>query len=143
MEFNDNKQFMNWIIDLPKDSPLRLEGDQIIFSTDHVLTENERISTASQLVDDIGKNKTCYHCGSILDKNHNYCSECGEKILICPICKQVIQFGDLTGSCLYCNHDYHYSHFAEWLKVQGKCAICNESISEDEIIEKQSSRAKK
>lgn len=45
MEFDDNRKFLDWIIRLPKESPLRLDGDQVKF--------DQGLSSDRELLDSI------------------------------------------------------------------------------------------
>ena len=87
---------------------------------------------------------TCYHCGAILDPGAKVCSSCNQTVITCEICKQGISFGETLGGCLYCGTDsYHYQHFAESVKVSGKCPNCHETLTEADIILKEASKGKK
>lgn len=52
--------------------------------------------------------------------------------------KRISLYWDETlGGCLYCGTDnYHYRHFAESVKVSGKCPNCYEQLTESDIIVK-------
>ena len=90
------------------------------------------------------KEVTCYHCGAILDPRAKICPSCNQDVVTCEICKQGINFGESLGECLYCGTDsYHYHHFAESVKVTGKCPNCHEKLTESDIILKESSKGKK
>ena len=50
MEFPNSTAFLNWLIMLPDDSPIRLDGDNIVF---HL--ENQDVATLSTLIDSLIK----------------------------------------------------------------------------------------
>jgi len=112
MEFPNHKEFLEWLTSLSADSPLLLDGNMIMFKKQD-LDDN----TAQKVIDEILQ--ACFYCGSILSTNDKRCSHCNQERLFCPICKGAIQFGEETGGCVYCGHNFHYNHFAEWLKVKG------------------------
>jgi len=64
------------------------------------------------------KEVTCYFCGSINSSDEVRCSSCNREKIKCLICLFNFQFGDEVGACPYCEKDFHYSHFSEWIKVK-------------------------
>ncbi|MHA1121414.1 MAG: hypothetical protein ACTSQ3_03515 [Candidatus Heimdallarchaeota archaeon] len=43
----------------------------------------------------------------------------------CIVCKRQIRKGERIVSCPHCSETAHYSHFVEWVKVQGECPSCH------------------
>jgi hypothetical protein len=76
----------------------------------------------------------CFYCGAIIDGNSQKCNYCMQDVNNCQICKKNIQFAEEIGSCLYCNHIFHFSHLAETVKIMGKCPVCREKLIVEEII---------
>jgi len=80
------------------------------------------------------KHKTCYWCGSPLEKHNEYCAECGNKVHSCSVCKLPISHGEDVGKCKYCETQGHLIHLLEWVKTQGKCPYCLQAINQNDII---------
>ncbi|MCK5185071.1 MAG: E3 ubiquitin protein ligase [Candidatus Heimdallarchaeota archaeon] len=51
----------------------------------------------------------------------------------CIVCKRQIRKGERIVSCPHCKAVAHYSHFVEWLKVQGECPSCHARLKVDDI----------
>ncbi|OLS17027.1 MAG: hypothetical protein HeimC3_50010 [Candidatus Heimdallarchaeota archaeon LC_3] len=126
MEFSSDKECLDWIISLSDDSPIRLDGNLVIFKSE----ERNQITQR----DIGGLIQTCFFCGAILNKYDKTCIQCSREILHCPICKGSINFGEQIGKCSHCENFFHYSHASEWIKIKGKCAICNQEMNEEDLI---------
>lgn len=75
----------------------------------------------------------CYYCGNSIAKTQKICTNCKKKILKCSVCKLPISQNQEIGQCPLCDSKAHLTHLFEWLKTQGKCPICLQSITIDSI----------
>lgn len=78
--------------------------------------------------------KKCYRCGRNFG-NATKCSSCGKEPPKCQICKMVIysKEKDLV-KCPNCETVNHKLHISKWLKIKGKCPVCQEQITETDLI---------
>ncbi|MHA1911125.1 MAG: hypothetical protein ACTSYA_05445 [Candidatus Kariarchaeaceae archaeon] len=78
--------------------------------------------------------KKCYNCG----KNFGIgtkCSQCEKSPPKCPVCKMVIYAKDKDlVKCPSCETVSHKDHLLKWLKIKGKCPVCQEQIAEVNLI---------
>ncbi|MBY8994779.1 MAG: E3 ubiquitin protein ligase [Candidatus Heimdallarchaeota archaeon] len=51
----------------------------------------------------------------------------------CIVCKRPISKNERIVSCPHCSKTAHYSHFIEWVKVQGSCPNCNNRLKADDF----------
>ena len=59
----------------------------------------------------------------------------------CSICRKIIQETDNTFRCPHCETQYHLTHLAEWIKVNGYCPMCHARIPSVTIFNRSSSSA--
>ncbi|NHJ47658.1 MAG: hypothetical protein FK733_07715 [Asgard group archaeon] len=78
--------------------------------------------------------KSCFFCGSPLDKKTNSCPKCSQEVLKCSVCKLPISHNDQTATCPKCESKAHLSHLYEWVKTQGKCPTCLQDIKLRNLI---------
>ena len=81
------------------------------------------------------KQDTCYFCDFPIENYGEFCSNCGNKIAYCTVCKLPISFGDKVGKCKICETKGHFSHLFEWVKINGSCPHCLQKIPLEAIIE--------
>ena len=75
----------------------------------------------------------CSVCGTLLEPITQECPKCHTSVQTCAICKKSIIIGQEVAECVHCNHVFHYGHFAETVKIQGRCPICFETIKSEDI----------
>jgi predicted Zn-ribbon and HTH transcriptional regulator len=51
----------------------------------------------------------------------------------CIVCKRQIRKGERIVACPHCSKAAHYSHFVEWVKVQGNCPSCHARLKADDF----------
>ncbi len=51
----------------------------------------------------------------------------------CLVCRRQIRKGERIVVCPYCSKAAHYSHFVEWVKVQGSCPNCHKNLKADDF----------
>ncbi|OLS25607.1 MAG: hypothetical protein HeimC3_13550 [Candidatus Heimdallarchaeota archaeon LC_3] len=98
---------------------------------------NRKLVIASQSTNQTpinDENEYCFYCGAIIDFNIDRCNYCLQDANNCQVCKKNINFGDEIGTCVYCSHIFHFSHFAETIKIIGKCPVCREKLTVEEIL---------
>ncbi|HUU77476.1 MAG TPA: hypothetical protein VMX55_03970 [candidate division Zixibacteria bacterium] len=78
---------------------------------------------------------TCYFCDFPIENHAEFCSNCGNKITYCNVCKLPISFGDKVGMCDLCETKGHFSHLFEWVKINGSCPHCLQQIPSEAITE--------
>ncbi len=93
----------------------------------------------------IGSNKysNCYYCGHPLEREEQICPDCNNEQIICSVCKLPVVFGDDVGSCSLCEAKGHLIHLQEWIKTQGKCPVCLQSLPLEGIVPEEVNRTKK
>jgi hypothetical protein len=126
MEFSSDKECLDWIMSLSDDSPILLDGNLVVFKRE------DSVQITQKEIEDLIQ--TCFYCCVILNKNDITCIQCNREILRCPICKTSIDFGQQIGKCIYCENYFHYTHALEWIKIKGKCAICNQEMKAEDLI---------
>ncbi|MFW9996261.1 MAG: hypothetical protein ACFFD4_29740, partial [Candidatus Odinarchaeota archaeon] len=83
----------------------------------------------------INEKDTCWSCGNRLAMMNLFCESCGEKRIICSICRRNVDHKDRIGACPACDNNFHYEHLKEAVKVTGICPMCKGRIRTDEVIE--------
>ncbi|MFW9992654.1 MAG: RING finger protein [Candidatus Odinarchaeota archaeon] len=78
---------------------------------------------------------TCWSCGKLLAVESMTCRSCGERRLICSICRKNIDREDRIGACPACGNHFHYPHLREAVKVTGVCPTCRNRVRMEEVIE--------
>ncbi|MFX0195220.1 MAG: RING finger domain-containing protein [Candidatus Hodarchaeota archaeon] len=53
----------------------------------------------------------------------------------CIICRRTFKSTDKVVRCPYCYAAAHYAHFAEWIKINGKCPVCKRRLKRVELIQ--------
>jgi len=53
----------------------------------------------------------------------------------CIICRRTFKSTDKVVRCPYCYAAAHYAHFAEWIKINGKCPVCKKRLKRVELIQ--------
>ena len=84
--------------------------------------------------EETSKELTCYYCGYPLEDEVKVCSECKKERLHCAVCKLPITFGEAVGKCSLCEVQGHLTHMQEWIKTQGKCPVCQQSLPLEGIV---------
>jgi hypothetical protein len=79
------------------------------------------------------EDNVCFYCGAIIDLTNGACNYCLQELIFCLICTKNINFGEDIGVCSHCSHTFHYGHFAESVKIMGKCPTCRSRLTIDEI----------
>ena len=124
-------------IDAIKNSILNEQQNYKYLYAQTKLNLNRKLVMATKSINQVPENNDddfCFYCGAIIDSNCEKCNYCLQDVNNCQICKKNINFGEEIGSCIYCSHLFHYSHFAETIKIMGKCPICREKLTVDEIL---------
>ncbi|MBK5112820.1 MAG: hypothetical protein KGD59_01090 [Candidatus Heimdallarchaeota archaeon] len=80
------------------------------------------------------KHYNCFWCGYPLEKQGEFCSDCGKKLLRCTVCKLPISFGDTIGKCSLCESIGHFTHLFEWVKTKGSCPHCLQHLPTQAIL---------
>ncbi|MHA1989833.1 MAG: SBBP repeat-containing protein [Candidatus Hodarchaeales archaeon] len=75
----------------------------------------------------------CFYCGAIIDLATGTCNYCLQELIYCLICTKNINFGEEIGVCNNCSHSFHYGHFAETVKIMGKCPVCRSRLTVTDI----------
>ena len=57
----------------------------------------------------------------------------GEKVGLCEVCKRSVYNVDSRLPCPNCDNVFHTSHFLEYQRVTGKCAVCRTSVTQVQI----------
>ncbi|MBY9002153.1 MAG: hypothetical protein KGD64_14630, partial [Candidatus Heimdallarchaeota archaeon] len=119
----------------------RLSRIKYTVSPDIIEFENEIDSTFEFSMNEhktknANKIKSCIYCSTTLIKEEDtkkiqICPNCGEEILYCEICKDLIQKGDNIVQSKICKHIFHKEHILEWIHMKNKCPICKESLNEE------------
>lgn len=58
-----------------------------------------------------------------------------EKVHQCIVCRRTFKSTDKVVRCPYCYAAAHYAHFAEWIKINGKCPVCKRRLKRVELIQ--------
>ncbi|MHA1212668.1 MAG: hypothetical protein ACTSSH_09420 [Candidatus Heimdallarchaeota archaeon] len=137
LEFQDTIALQNWLLDLPDNVKFVIDRGYVIIPDElkeETAEAETKINEIAQSLTSL-KHFTCFHCGVPLEKNNQFCTDCGKKVLTCSVCKLPIAFGDDVGKCSLCEAKGHLTHLQEWIKVQGKCPVCMQKLSKDDIIQ--------
>ena len=120
--------------------PFKIDGDMIEVED----TDDFSQSIREQIAETV-KYYSCYNCGFPIERTTEICPECKNLIDKCDVCKLPISFGDSIGKCPLCETTGHLIHMQEWVKTQGKCPVCIQKITVDDIIQfdKETNKKKK
>ena len=58
-----------------------------------------------------------------------------EAELRCIVCLRSFKDSDKVVRCPHCHATAHYAHFAEWIKMNGKCPVCKRRLKRVELIQ--------
>lgn len=86
---------------------------------------------------------TCFYCGFPIEKHFKLCPDCGKKVVKCIVCKLPVTFGEEVGKCSLCEAKGHIAHMQEWVKTQGKCPVCLQSLPVEGIVPEELLKKKK
>ena len=139
LEFRNVLDLQKWIIDLPGEPLFYIEGEEVIIPKD---LKGARLEEVVQSLDQ-AKHNTCFNCGYPLESDTKTCPECKKKQLFCTVCKLPISFGEEIGKCSLCEAQGHIAHMQEWVKTQGKCPKCLQSIPVEGIVPEELPKKKK
>jgi len=53
----------------------------------------------------------------------------------CIICRRTFKNADKIVRCPHCHVPAHYAHFAEWIKINGKCPVCKNRLTRVELVQ--------
>ena len=108
--------------------------DQITDLSSRYLRLKEQISFLEKHIQPFSQvTHPCSTCGTMLEPTAQECPKCHTSVQTCAICKKSIIIGQEVAECIHCHHIFHYGHFAETVKIQGRCPICFETIKTEEI----------
>lgn len=139
LEFRNVLDLQKWIIDLPGEPLFYIEGDEVVIPKD---LKGARLEEVVQSLDQ-AKHNTCFNCGYPLESDTKTCPECKKKQLFCAVCKLPISFGETLGKCSLCEAQGHIAHMQEWVKTQGKCPVCLQSLPVEGIVPEELPKKKK
>ena len=139
LEFRNVIDLQKWIIDLPGEKLFYIEGEEVVIPKD---LKGARLEEVVQSLDQ-AKHNTCFNCGYPLESNTKTCPECKKKQLFCTVCKLPISFGEEIGKCSLCEAHGHIAHMQEWVKIQGKCPKCLQSLPVEGIVPEELQNKKK
>jgi len=137
--FRNVLDLQKWIINLPGEKLFYIEGDEVVIPRD---LKGDRLEKVVQSLDQV-KHNTCFHCGYPLERDIETCPECKKKQLFCTVCKLPISFGEEIGKCSLCEAQGHIAHMLEWVKTQGKCPKCLQSLPVEGIVPEELPKKKK
>jgi hypothetical protein len=72
---------------------------------------------------------SCFNCNNLILKGSDFCSFCGTRIEKCSICKLPVK-DENRFTCPNCKNIFHENHLKEFVKVKGKCPVCNLDIKD-------------
>lgn len=98
-----------------KDKSDYLEGDFINFDLVKAKKENTKSLTSGSVVDFAVKSIGSW---SLTEK----------KPEICMICKLPLKQDQEIKQCPMCNSLFHQNHIIDWLRVKGKCPVCQQTL---------------
>ena len=137
--FRNVLDLQKWIIDLPGEKLFYIEGTEVVIPRD---LKGDRLEKVVQSLDQV-KHNTCFNCGYPLESDTKTCPECKKKQLFCAVCKLPISFGEAIGKCSLCEAKGHIAHMQEWVKTQGKCPVCLQSLPIEGIVPEELQKKKK
>ncbi len=51
-----------------------------------------------------------------------------KKAAVCMICKLYLKSNQNATQCPMCESMFHHKHIADWLRVKGKCPVCQQNL---------------
>lgn len=136
LDFQDTIALQNWLLDLPNEITFVIDKGYVIIPAElqeETAEAETKINEIAQSLSSL-KHFTCYYCGIPLEKDNQFCPDCGEKLLTCSVCKLPIAFGDDVGKCSLCEKEGHLTHLQEWIKIKGECPVCMQKLTWEGII---------
>ncbi|NHJ87201.1 MAG: hypothetical protein FK734_17185 [Asgard group archaeon] len=136
LEFENTIALQEWLIDLPDSFEFKIDKGYVIIP-EFLKTESKEAEAALKTITEslTGlKYYTCYYCGYPLEKESEFCKDCGKEIERCSVCKLPISFDDDVGKCSLCEYKAHLAHLQEWVKVNGACPHCLQEIPIESIV---------
>lgn len=136
LAFQDTIALQNWLLDLPNEITFVIDKGYVIIPDElqeDTAEADTKINEIAQSLSSL-KHFTCYYCGVPLEKDNQFCPDCGEKLLTCSVCKLPIAFGDDVGKCSLCETEGHLTHLQEWIKIKGECPVCMQKLTMEGII---------
>ena len=118
--------------------PFKIDGEMIEVEDADDFSQSIREQIAETV-----KYYSCYNCGFPIERSTEVCPDCKNSIDKCDLCKLPISFGESIGKCPLCETTGHLIHLQEWVKTQGKCPVCLQKISVDDIIQYEQEKSKK
>jgi len=103
---------------------------EMLFFDSHLQNEIDKLMNFTSKT----KVYTCYVCGKPIEKSNSICSQCGNTVIKCIVCKLPINKDAQIGQCPLCKSNAHFSHLYEWIKTQGKCPHCLQAVLVETII---------
>lgn len=134
----NESQLFEMLIQWQDRLPFRIDGDMIEVENVDDFSQSIREQIAETV-----KYYSCYNCGFPIERTTEICPECKSVIDKCDVCKLPISFGDTIGKCPLCETTGHLIHMQEWVKTRGKCPVCLQKITLDDIIKFDKKMSKK
>ena len=117
---------MKWLYTLPESVKFAIKEERIYF-TKSVGKKPEKQQEVR-----------CFKCqGELATTGREgplICDNCGSKVPICDICKNLIIAGQKIMQVKGCEHLFHKEHIIEWINARGTCPLCKENINEESLI---------
>ena len=66
----------------------------------------------------------CTYCGTRIQVGQISCSNCGENIKVCSICKLPLKKEDQIIQCRHCLQYFHKPHWMKWINKGKSCPVC-------------------
>ncbi|NHJ03219.1 MAG: hypothetical protein EAX90_00175 [Candidatus Heimdallarchaeota archaeon] len=129
---------------MSKQSNKEIDGKNIYFS----ISAQNKGNTSAEIIGEytnfvITKSKNeksnSNISGSVIDFNIKTIGRwtfTDKKASVCMICKLPLKSEQDIKQCPMCNSLFHHEHIVEWLKVKGKCPVCQQNLGQEglEII---------
>lgn len=136
LAFQDTIALQNWLLDLPEEITFVIDKGYVIIPDELKEETSEAETKINEIAQSLSslKHFTCYYCGIPLEKDIQFCADCGEELLTCSVCKLPIAFGDDVGMCSLCEAKGHLAHLQEWIKIKGECPVCMQKLPMEGIV---------
>ncbi|MHA1556054.1 MAG: RING finger domain-containing protein [Candidatus Heimdallarchaeota archaeon] len=56
-----------------------------------------------------------------------------KKAAVCMICKLSLKADQAATQCPMCQSMFHRNHIVEWLRVKGKCPVCQQNLRSESL----------